>query len=208
MLKVLVIDCQDSFVYNLVQILRESELCSFDIVSVFDLELAQVQGYDSLILSPGPAKPEDFPKLNQVIEQCKDSHSILGVCLGHQAIAQHFGAKLVQMREILHGHSSKLVIEQEDILFESIENHSIIGRYHSWVIEKSSLPKSLQILAQTSQEEGAYIMALRHKTLLIWGVQFHPESMITQNGQQYVLNFLRASIEQIKNKEKCISQTL
>ncbi len=208
MLKVLVIDCQDSFVYNLVQILRESELSSFDIVSVFDLSFEQVQSYDSLILSPGPAKPKDFPKLNQVIEQCKETHTIFGICLGHQAIAQHFGAKLVQMTEILHGHSSELVIEKEDVLFEGLSNRTAIGRYHSWVIEENSLPKDLEVLARTSPEEGAYIMALRHKALPIWGVQFHPESMITENGREYVLNFLRASIEHIKNKEKCTSQTL
>ncbi len=179
--------------------MRESELCSFDVVSVLDIDFEQLDTYDSLILSPGPARPEDFPQLDRVLEQCKATHHILGVCLGHQAIALHFGASLVQMQDILHGHASELVLEKDDLIFEGVEPKSIIGRYHSWLVEESSLPNDLEGLARTTKDEGAYIMALRHKALPIWGLQFHPESMITQNGRQYVLNFLKASI---KNKNK------
>ncbi len=200
MLRVLVVDCKDSFVYNLVQILRESGLCSFDVVSVEGIPFERLSEYDSLLLSPGPAKPEDFPELNRCLEQCQETHTILGICLGHQAIAQYFGARLMQMSHILHGHRSELVISKEDEILEGIEEHSAIARYHSWTIEEETLPNSLEVLARTTEKEGSHIMAMRHKVLPIWGLQFHPESMITENGKQYLLNFLQLSTQYKKTK--------
>ncbi len=199
MLKVLVIDCQDSFVYNLVQILRESRLCTFDIVSVEAIPFDRLSEYDSLLLSPGPQQPKAYPELERCIAQCKDTHSILGVCLGHQAIAEYFGAELKQMTDILHGHQSRLLIEREDSLFKGVKQYSVIGRYHSWCIDEARLLKDLIILGRTTEEEGSYIMAIKHKALPIWGLQFHPESMMTERGAQYLLNFLQSSIEH-KNK--------
>ncbi len=208
MLRVLLIDCKDSFVYNLVQILRESTLCTFDIVSVECIPFEDLSKYDSLLLSPGPAKPEDFPELNRCIQQCKKTHTILGVCLGHQALAMHFGATLTQMTNILHGHKSQLIINKRDNIFRDIRDGSAIARYHSWVIKEDTLPKTLEVLARTTEEEGGHIMAIRHKILPIWGLQFHPESMITENGKQYLLNFLQTSIEYKKQNRICTSRIL
>ncbi len=199
MLKVLVVDCQDSFVYNLVQILRESKLCTFEIVSVDKLDFDKLSEYDSLLLSPGPARPEDFPNLIRCIDECKATHTILGICLGHQALAMYFGSTLQQMNNILHGHKSKLCIEKQDDLLTNIKEHSAIARYHSWVVAEDSLAKDLEVLARTSQEEGSHIMAIRHRKRPIWGLQFHPESMITENGKQYLHNFLQTSIK-LKDK--------
>lgn len=188
MVRLLVIDCFDSFVYNLVQILREWRGCTFCVCRADAIPLDALAHYDALLLSPGPGVPGDLPLLGQTLELCAATHHILGVCLGHQAIALHFGARLRQLSKPLHGHTDQLVHTEGSIL-RGLPQGASIGRYHSWVVDECSLPPCLQVLgrASSSPEE---IMALRHRDLPIYGLQFHPESMMTHRGERYIHNFL------------------
>jgi anthranilate synthase/aminodeoxychorismate synthase-like glutamine amidotransferase len=186
MIKILLVNNNDSFVYNLVEYLRPQ--CCVNVVFTGDLYEGIECGYDKIILSPGAALPKDYPQMMQLIERCCNTHPILGVCLGCQAIADYFGADIVQLEHPRHGHCSHLAFVKEDALFRGIPNNSCIGRYHSWVISPQQLPDTLQVLAA---DEQGNIMAIRHKTLSIYGLQFHPESIITEYGREMLSNFLK-----------------
>lgn len=188
MVRLLVIDCFDSFVYNLVQILRESRICTYDICTADNIPLESLSNYDALLLSPGPGVPEELPLLMQAIALCANSHHILGICLGHQAIGVYFGGKLRQIERPLHGHTDTLHHTGTSIL-EGIEPCSKIGRYHSWVVDEVTLPCCLEILG-VSGSSDTEIMAMCHQSLPIYGLQFHPESIMTQDGKRYIINFL------------------
>ena len=175
---ILVIDNHDSFVYNLVQILRENEHCQFDIV----------YNYDKILLSPGPGIPAEAGELLTLIEHCKTTHDILGVCLGHQAIAESFGASLQQLPHPKHGHESPLtIVDPTDILYHDLTYPVQVGRYHSWIVNPHTLPPCLRISAL--DEEG-HIMSFYHTTLPIRGVQYHPESIITRQGRKMINNWV------------------
>lgn len=188
MVRVLVIDCFDSFVYNLVQILRELEGCTYDIVPADAVPLGELEAYDALLLSPGPGIPQELPLLMQTLQLSEATHHILGICLGHQAIALHFGAKLRQLERPLHGHIDELRHRGEGLL-SGLSDGTAIGRYHSWVVDEETLPPSLEVLG-VSAHSPREIMVLRHRTRPIYGVQFHPESLMTEAGQLYLRNFL------------------
>ena len=179
----LVLDHHDSFVHNILQLLRESEGVTFDRIQTEALDLHQLNRYDGVILSPGPCTPVDYPNTQQLITSSIASDlPILGICLGHQAIAEHFGAKLYQLPAPLHGHASRLTrIDSTDSVVGWAPQGSLIGRYHSWAVDISTLPECL-LATSFSEEpgEGSVLMSLRHRELPIWGLQFHPESMITE----------------------------
>ena len=186
--RILVIDNHDSFVYNLVQILRENGNCQFDIVYNDEIDFSLLHHYDKLLLSPGPGIPAEAGELLPLIDHCKTTHDILGVCLGHQAIAESFGASLQQLPHPKHGHESLLsIIDSTDILYHGLNTPIQVGRYHSWIINPYTLPACLQISAL--DEEGN-IMSFHHTTLPIHGVQYHPESIITKQGQQIINNWV------------------
>lgn len=187
MKKILVIDNYDSFVYNLVQILKEYTSCKFDIVRNDMIPFDRLSNYDKILLSPGPGIPEEAGQLMELIDRCHNSHSILGVCLGHQALGQYFGAKLIQVPHPWHGHKSEIKITDiEDKLYKDLPRSIAVGRYHSWLLSNDKFPQCIKI---TSTDEDGNIMSFSHKMLPVYGVQYHPESIITEYGKNIIRNW-------------------
>jgi anthranilate synthase component 2 len=188
-MKILVLDNYDSFTYNLVYIIRQLGFGDqMDIYRNDKISLEAVDQYDKILLSPGPGVPADAGIMPQLLKQYAAKKSILGVCLGHQAIGEAFGGDLTNLSEVLHGVASEVKVER-DLLFDGIPETFKIGRYHSWVINESSLSSDLEIIARTPDQQ---IMAVRHKKFQVRGVQFHPESILTENGVQLIKNWLES----------------
>jgi len=189
MKKIAVIDNYDSFTYNLVHYLEDLN----GEVTVFrndEFELDELENFDKIVLSPGPGIPDEAGLLKDVIKTFAKSKSILGVCLGQQAIGEVFGGSLSNLEKVYHGVATKVKITVNDeSLFAGLDNEIEVGRYHSWVVNTSDFPDSLEI---TSVDENGQIMSLRHKTLDIRGVQFHPESVLTLNGKKILENWLNS----------------
>ena len=201
MKKILVIDNQDSFVYNLVEMLRVADVPFIVIKSDelrFPLNTDQIAG---ILLSPGGGLPEEYPLMMELIDRYHQQIPFLGVCLGHQAIAQYFKGTLLQLPKPLHGHASELrLTPHSDLLLKGLTIPSVIGRYHSWVVNKTNLPQSLINLAV---DEDDNIMVLRHASLPIWGVQFHPESVITDKcGMMILKNWLSVCMPEEQSVQK------
>jgi anthranilate synthase/aminodeoxychorismate synthase-like glutamine amidotransferase len=184
---VLIIDNYDSFTYNLVQYLGElkvqMEVHRNDQIT---LEQAEKLRPERILVSPGPCSPRESGLSNEIIKGFAGKVTIFGVCLGHQCIGHVFGANVIVNYRMMHGKTS-LVKHNEKDLFAGMPNPFPATRYHSLVIERKSMPDCLEITAQTDEGE---IMGVRHKELPIWGVQFHPESILTENGRQIMKNFL------------------
>lgn len=185
--KIFVVDNYDSFTYNLVHLLQE--LGYEYIVKRNDkFALEELIDYDYILLSPGPGLPDEAGLLKEVIKQYGPTKNILGICLGQQAIAEVYGGKLYNMPKPLHGVATDIVItDLEEDLFRSFPSDSQIGRYHSWAVEKESLPDCLRV---TAVDPKGVIMALKHKEYKLRGVQFHPESILTTNGKTLIQNWL------------------
>ena len=184
---ILVIDNYDSFTYNLVHLLQECGQ-AYTVWRNDKFELADVAAFDKILLSPGPGIPEEAGLLLDVIRTYSETKSILGICLGQQAIAEVFGGKLYNLKNPLHGIATDLIItDEQEPLFQQYAQGSKIGRYHSWAVEKESLPACLKI---TAEDEDGIIMALSHRSLDVRGMQFHPESILTENGKQLIENWL------------------
>lgn len=190
----LVIDNRDSFVYNVVELLRSLPELTFEVIPEGELELSSLPEHDGLILSPGPGVPSEFPRMQALIRAEAGIKPILGICLGHQALAEHYGAELVQLPAPRHGHASALVvIDPADSLVGAIPPGSLVGRYHSWAVDEASLPTCLVPTAYCADAgEGRVLMAMRHRTDPMWSVQFHPESMISEHGRAYLSGFATA----------------
>jgi anthranilate synthase component 2 len=185
-MKVCIIDNYDSFTYNLAHLLKELKVE----VNVFRNDQFQIQSleeFDSIVLSPGPGVPKEAGLLMEVIRTYAGKKPILGVCLGEQAIGEVFGAKLSNLTQVFHGIQSKIKIIADDPIFKNLPSEIAVGRYHSWVVDTENLPECLQITAIS--EEG-YIMALRHKTYDVCGIQFHPESILTPEGKTMISNWM------------------
>lgn len=188
-MKVLVIDNYDSFVYNLVHYLEELD-CEVTVKRNDRFSLDEVSDYDKILLSPGPGIPDEAGLLKALIEQYASSKSILGVCLGQQAMGEVFGGKLKNLSEVFHGVATKATLMVDDEpLFKGLENEIEIGRYHSWVVSREDFPESLEV---TSVDENGQIMSLRHRVFDVRGVQFHPESVLTPNGKQIIKNWIES----------------
>jgi len=190
----LVIDNRDSFVYNVVELLRSLPELTFEVIPEGELELSSLPEHDGLILSPGPGVPSEFPRMQTLIRAEAGVKPILGICLGHQALAEYYGATLVQLPAPRHGHASALVIiDPADSLVGAIPMGSLVGRYHSWAVDDASLPTGLVPTAYCADtDEGRVLMAMRHCTEPVWSVQFHPESMISEHGRAYLSAFATA----------------
>jgi anthranilate synthase component 2 len=186
-MRILIIDNYDSFTFNLQHYLEAQLDASVTVVRNDAMSLAEVEAFDNLVLSPGPGLPDQAGITMSVIQAFKEKKRILGVCLGHQAIGQAFGASLENLQTVHHGVSSELRITKEDYLFEGIPNQTSVGRYHSWVINKTSIPDCMEVIAT---DEMGEVMAIRHKTLDIRGVQFHPESIMTLHGKSLIRNWI------------------
>ncbi|EHQ26351.1 anthranilate synthase component II [Mucilaginibacter paludis] len=186
--KILIIDNYDSFTYNLVHLVNELGLeCEVWRNDQFDL--ADVDQFDKIILSPGPGIPSEAGLLLQVIEQYAPTKSIFGVCLGQQAIAEVFGGTLYNLSRPMHGIATPIkVTGNNEVLFNGLPNEFKVGRYHSWVVANEGLPSELEVTA--IDERDGSIMALRHKTYDVRGVQFHPESVLTEYGKEMMGNWL------------------
>lgn len=185
---VLLIDNNDSFTYNLVQLVREHRQTKVDIINYHALSSEIINLYEKIIISPGPGLPEDFPMLEKWIIEFAERKSILGICLGHEAIALAFGGHLMKQKQVFHGVTKKTEIANTDeSLFKGIQNKFEAGLYHSWAIDKQDFPKDLIV---TAKAEDGVIMALSHTQYNIKGLQFHPESIMTLVGQQIIANWL------------------
>lgn len=187
--RVLVIDNYDSFTYNLVHILRE--LGMGDQVQVHRNDKISVEfagQFDHILLSPGPGLPKDAGIMPEVIKKYAPTHNILGVCLGHQGIAEAFGGSLFNLSMVFHGVATKAILtDQKDALFAGLPNEFTVCRYHSWAVLPNDLPQDLLV---TALDEEGNIMAMRHKTYRVRGVQFHPESIMTEHGKAMINNWL------------------
>lgn len=186
-MKILVLDNYDSFTYNLVHILREFE-CDMDIYRNDKIDLEAIDQYDKILLSPGPGIPEEAGIMLDVIKTYAPKKPILGVCLGHQGIAESFGGKLSNMPVVLHGlNTPTKVVKESDPLFEGIPNDFMSARYHSWTVEADSIQDQFEVLAVDEEDR---VMAIKHNEYDTYGVQFHPESIITEHGKTLMKNWL------------------
>ena len=187
-MKVLVIDNYDSFTYNLVHYLEDLG-CEVIVKRNDTLTLEEVDAFDKIVLSPGPGIPDEAGLLKAIIKQYAPTKSILGVCLGQQAIGEVFGGSLVNLDSVLHGVSTKVDITVDDeTLFKGMGKTIEVGRYHSWVVN-ANLPEQLEA---TSFDENGQIMSLRHRVYDVKGVQYHPESVLTPNGKQILENWINS----------------
>jgi anthranilate synthase component 2 len=192
--RILVFDNYDSFTYNLVHLAEKILHRKVDVVRNDQIPLEKIAEYDKIILSPGPGLPAEAGLLLPLIREYAASKSILGVCLGHQAIGEAFGGKLVNLSTVYHGVSTPVRPGKlngaggKGRLFEGLPAVFEAGRYHSWVVSEEGFPDELEV---TARDENDYIMALQHKTYDIQGVQFHPESVLTPQGSQILENWLR-----------------
>jgi len=185
-LKVLLIDNYDSFTYNLVHYIEGLDV-QVDVVFNDQLDLNTVEDYDKIVLSPGPGLPHEAGVLNEVIATYVNKKPILGVCLGFQALVEHYGGSLFNQQEVKHGIAEIGKFDQTSKLFNATANEFKIGLYHSWAANPNDFPEDLRI---TGMSENGVIMAFEHKTLPIAGVQFHPESILSQYGRKIVENFI------------------
>lgn len=186
-MKILVIDNYDSFVFNLVCMMHNSVDAQIDVVKNDQIDFDTINEYDKILLSPGPGIPSNAGKLMKVFENNKTQTSILGVCLGHQAIAEFSGGKLFNLPEPLHGVASEIEIIKDDYLFSSLPKKFQIGHYHSWVAQETE-NANFEVLAK---DKNNNIMALKHKDFDWRGVQFHPESVLTEFGSEIITNWLK-----------------
>jgi anthranilate synthase component 2 len=188
MIRILLINNYDSFVYNVKQLLDETGLAETTILLNDAFDLNEVEKYDRIVISPGPGIPSEAGNVKHIIENFKDKKPILGICLGFQAIGEVFGAQLIPMQHIYHGHQSKIIInEPSDVLFNSITSPFFAGRYHSWALDKATFP---EILTITSETEDGIVMSFKHRDFKITGVLFHPESIMTPEGKTMIRNWL------------------
>lgn len=188
-MKILLIDNYDSFTYNLFHLVRSAanEEDCIDIVFNDQLQLQSVENYDRIILSPGPGLPSEAKILKDVVRSFDKRIPILGVCLGHQAIAESYGGSIFNFDRPAHGVSSSITITDHSGLFRNLGERITVGRYHSWNVSKENFPDCLKI---TAIDDEGNIMALSHREYAVHGVQFHPESFITENGKAIISNFL------------------
>ncbi|MBP6793962.1 MAG: aminodeoxychorismate/anthranilate synthase component II [Saprospiraceae bacterium] len=190
-MKIIMIDNYDSFTYNLVQYLRELTGDNIKVVRNDEVPVSYLKDYDCIFISPGPGVPKDSGIIIEAIQTYAGKKSIFGVCLGLQAIGEAFGGSLINLENVYHGVNTPVTItDPAETLFAGLPSPFLAGRYHSWVVDKKTLPAQLQI---TAEDDNGMIMAASHKSFHIKGVQFHPESVLTPDGKQILQNFLKES---------------
>jgi len=184
-MNIVIIDNYDSFTYNLSHLIKELG-AEVTVLRNDQFQLEDLEQFNKIVLSPGPGIPSEAGLLLDVIKTYAGKKPILGVCLGHQAIGEAFGGKLVNLSEVFHGVATPCHIVVDDPIFSGLERTITIGRYHSWVVSKEAFPDCLEVTAEIDGQ----IMALRHKTLNVRGIQFHPESVLTPDGKKMIQNWL------------------
>jgi anthranilate synthase component 2 len=192
-MKILVFDNYDSFTFNLVHLVEKITHEKVDVYRNDKIALEKVKEYDKIILSPGPGIPKEAGLLLSLIKEYAATKSILGVCLGHQAIGEVSGGTLTNLSTVYHGVATKIKVHEarrntRNDLFATLPSEIEVGRYHSWIVAKENFPTDLEI---TAEDENGYVMALQHKTFDVKGVQFHPESVLTPDGEIIMRNWLK-----------------
>ena len=189
--QIVVIDNYDSFTYNLVHYLEDLN-CEVTVFRNDEFEMDELNSFDKILLSPGPGIPDEAGLLKAVIQQFAKTKSILGVCLGQQAIGEVFGGKLMNLEKVYHGVATKIkIVNPDDVLFRELPTELEVGRYHSWVVDNENFPNDLII---TSVDENNQIMSLKHSKYDVRGVQFHPESILTPHGKKILENWVKAPL--------------
>jgi anthranilate synthase component 2 len=186
-MKLLIIDNYDSFTYNIVHAVKQLGY-AVDVRRNDKITLDEVDAYDKIIISPGPGIPSEAGIVPEMLKRYAPTKSILGVCLGHQAIGECFGATLLNLPKVYHGIQTPVHVTKDDYLFAGLPDTFHVGRYHSWVVDTVNFPDALEVIAEDSTGS---IMALRHKTYDVRGVQFHPESILTPDGLTIINNWLK-----------------
>lgn len=188
MTKILLFDNYDSFTYNLVHLVEKILHTKVDVYRNDEIAIEKVNEYDKIILSPGPGIPGEAGMLLPLIKEYASTKSILGVCLGHQAIGESFGAKLINLEKVFHGVATPVkVLDRNGQLYQGLEETIEVGRYHSWIVSNEGLPDIFEI---TAVDDNNYIMGMKHKNFDVQGVQFHPESVLTPCGETIIRNWL------------------
>ena len=185
-MKLLILDNYDSFTYNIVHAVRELGITP-TVVRNDKITLPEIDEFDKIIISPGPGIPSEAGILPELLREYAGKKPILGVCLGHQAIGENFGATLENLDDVYHGVQTMAHVIADDYILKGMGNDFPVGRYHSWIVSEKNLPESLVV---TSVDDAGKIMSLRHKDFDIHGVQFHPESLLTPGGNKIISNFL------------------
>ena len=185
-MKIVIIDNYDSFTYNLAHLVKELG-AEVTVLRNDQFRLEELEPYSKIILSPGPGIPSEAGLLLDVIRTYAGRKPILGVCLGHQAIGEVFGAQLENLSQVFHGVATPCRIVSDDPLFSGLERDITVGRYHSWVVSRDHFPSSLEITAESPEGQ---VMALRHRELNVRGIQFHPESVLTPDGKRMLQNWM------------------
>ncbi len=181
---ILLVDNNDSFTYNIVDMLGRITSKKVDVVNSDRVEIESLDAYESIILSPGPSLPSDYPRMHSLLKNYIGKTPILGICLGHQAICEYFGGELSNYQQPLHGFGCEIKCDSDSVLFKNIDTMSV-GRYHSWVVEEVG-----EELRVTATDKHGDIMAVENRELKVFGVQFHPESYICRDGEIILKNFL------------------
>jgi len=188
MQKILLFDNYDSFTFNLLHYVEQFAEVKVDVFRNNEIELESIKNYDAIIFSPGPGLPVDAGIMNLAISMYAPSKKILGVCLGMQAIVVVFGGKLKNLETVRHGISKRVIVSDgEDLLFKNIPSVFNAGRYHSWVADKNAIPDCIKV---TAKDDDDQVMAIRHSDYNVYGVQFHPESVLTDYGLQLIENWI------------------
>jgi anthranilate synthase component 2 len=187
-MKILVFDNYDSFTYNLVQMIKEQSNATVEVFRNDEIPLEAIEAYDKILLSPGPGIPSESGLLLPLIKTYAATKSILGVCLGQQAIAEAFGGSLTNLSKVYHGIATPVELIGASNLFEGLPKTFQVGRYHSWVVNEKDLPAELKV---TSKDAEGYIMSLEHTSYDVKGVQYHPESILTPEGAKIIGNWLK-----------------
>ena len=185
-MKIVIIDNYDSFTYNLAHLVKELGT-EVTVLRNDQFQLDDLEAYHKIILSPGPGIPCEAGLLMDVIRHYANRKPILGVCLGHQAIGEVFGARLENLSDVFHGVATPCRIVSDDPIFSGLPTNITVGRYHSWVVSRNGLPDCLEVTAVSDEDQ---IMALKHKTLNVRGIQFHPESVLTPDGKKMLRNWM------------------
>ncbi len=192
--RILLIDNNDSFTYNIVDYLRRMVNIEFQVITSSKLVLSDIEDYNKIIISPGPGLPKDFPLLFDMFDRYVRSKPIFGICLGQQALAEYLGASLKQLNPVVHGQAHAVRVVKSDVIFDRIPDSFQVGLYHSWAVDEQTLSDELEILARSDQD---IIMAVKYKNHPVYGVQFHPESYITDHGFTLLENFIENDFERI-----------
>lgn len=189
-MRLLILDNYDSFTYNLVHLIEKVSTLPFDVIKNDQITLSQIAKYDKILLSPGPGLPSEAGIMPQLLKEFSSTKSIFGVCLGMQAIGEAFNSPLKNLESVFHGLATSVTILEEDILFKDLPKQFKVGRYHSWVIDEQKINSDLRI---TAVDDSGLIMAIKHKSYDLRGVQFHPESILSEHGETILKNWLASS---------------